>query len=198
MANGLKRGVGEQGIFVVTSRPSSSNVSAIRIEPMLRSHLDRVLEIENACFPRPWSRSLFLSELAMTATRAYFTAKLDGEIVGFGGMLMAGDECHITNVSVDPDWQRRGIAKHILLALVEEAITRGARSITLEVREGNVAGQRLYERFGFKPVGVRKNYYIETREDALVMWVRGVNKPDYAESLESIRRQIGGEIAEVS
>lgn len=165
--------------------------AVIEIEPMLRKHLDRVIEIETACFPRPWSKSLFLSELAMPATRAYFIARLGIEIVGFGGMMMAGDECHITNISVDPSRQGRGIAKHIVLAVNDEAITRGARSITLEVREGNVPGRRLYERFGFKAVGVRKNYYIETREDALVMWARRVNQPAYRQLLETIRREIG-------
>ncbi|RIK11361.1 MAG: ribosomal-protein-alanine N-acetyltransferase [Acidobacteria bacterium] len=175
----------------MTVEPANDQRQLIRIEPMLRTHLDRVIEIECACFPRPWSKSLFLSELAMPATRAYFVANLGSEIVGFGGMMMAGDECHITNISVDPLWQGRGIAKHIVLAVIDEAITRGARSITLEVREGNVAGQRLYERFGFEAVGVRKNYYVETREDALVMWVRKVNRPAYRELLETIRSEIG-------
>lgn len=182
----------------MTVQRAGDHGRVIGIEPMLRKHLDRVIEIETACFPRPWSKSLFLSELAMPATRAYFIARLGPEIVGFGGMMMAGDECHITNISVDPAWQGRGIAKHILLAVNDEAITRGARSITLEVREGNEAGRRLYERFGFKAVGVRKNYYIETREDALVMWARRVNQPAYRERLDAIRRDIDDVSAEVS
>lgn len=181
----------------MTPRRALDNGRTVAIEPMLRKHLDRVIEIETACYPRPWSKSLFLSELAMPATRAYFVARLGAEIVGFGGMMMAGDECHITNISVDPAWQGRGIAKHILLAVNDEAITRGARSITLEVREGNIAGRRLYERFGFRAVGVRKNYYIETREDALVMWARRVNQPAYRELLETIRQDISSMSAEV-
>lgn len=182
----------------MTVEPANVRGQLIRVEPMLRKHLDRVIEIENECFPRPWSKSLFLSELAMPATRAYFIARIGSEIVGFGGMMMAGDECHITNISVDPACQGQGIAKHILLAVSDEAITRGARSITLEVREGNVAGRRLYEGFGFEAVGVRKNYYVETREDALVMWARRVNQPAYRELLDAIRRDIGDVSAEVS
>lgn len=163
---------------------------AIRVEAMLRSDLERVLEIEEACYPRPWSRSLFLSELAMPATRAYFVARVGEQIVGFGGMMMAGDECHVTNISVDPVWQGRHVARHILLALLDEAITRKASAVTLEVRVSNERGRRLYERFGFEVVGVRKNYYVESREDALVMWVRGINRSSYRQLLDSIRREL--------
>lgn len=165
---------------------------AVIIEPLQKRHLKQVVKIEEACFIRPWSLALFVSELSMPATRAYFIAKAAGEIIGFGGLMMTGDDCHITTIAVEPEYQNRRVARQILLALVDEAISRGGRAITLEVRTSNLPAQILYKRFGFTPVGIRKNYYVETREDALIMWVRGVDKSAYAERLALLRRQIAG------
>lgn len=164
----------------------------VTIEPMLRRHVRKVIKIEEASFPRPWSLSLFLSELSMPATRGYFVAKLDDAIVGYGGLMMTGDDCHITTIAVAPEHLRRGIGTQILIALVDEALSRSATGITLEVRTGNLAAQNMYKRFGFRPVGIRKNYYIETGEDALIMWARNVNSAEFAAQIESIRRSVGG------
>jgi ribosomal-protein-alanine N-acetyltransferase len=101
------------------------------------------------------------------------------------------DEGHITTLAVDPGSQHRKIGTRILLALVEEARQRPVRSLALEVRVANWPAQRLYSWFGFRPVGVRKNYYAETGEDALVMWIDDVNSAEMDERLSRIRRSIG-------
>ena len=98
-----------------------------------------------------------------------------------------------TLIAVDPAWQRHAIGTRLLIALTREARAREARNLTLEVRLSNLGAQHLYRRFGFSPVGVRKNYYPETNEDALVMWVHEVDTPEYDALLHSIEATIPGE-----
>jgi ribosomal-protein-alanine N-acetyltransferase len=112
-------------------------------------------------------------------------------------MFRAVDDAHITTVAVDPAWHRHGIASRMLVALARGAIERGSVNLTLEVRMSNSGAQALYQRFGFVPAGVRKGYYPETGEDALVMWAHDVDTPAYAERLAAIERGIrGGTVVE--
>src|ERR1700694_2198856 len=117
--------------------------------------------------------SLFLSELALRSTRAYLVARVGREVVGYVGLMMTVDDGHITTIAVDPRWHRHKIGSRLLVAGAREAISRGAAaprepraggpgSLTLEVRMANLGAQELYRRLGFRPVGVRKNYYAET------------------------------------
>jgi len=165
----------------------------VSIVPMRRRHVRGVLRIEQQVYPRPWSMSLFLSELALRSTRAYFVARVGREVVGYAGLMMSVDDAHVTTIAVDPRWHRRHIGLRLLLVLAREAIARDARSLTLEVRLSNKGAQEMYRRFGFGPVGVRKNYYAETNADALVMWAHEIRSPAYAELLEGLERQIQGE-----
>jgi ribosomal-protein-alanine N-acetyltransferase len=176
----------------VAAQPDVATLT-VRIEPMRRKHLRSVLRIEQQVYPRPWSSSLFMSELALRATRAYFVARVGRELVGYAGLMMTLDEAHVTTIAVEPKRHRAKIGTRLLLVLVREAIARGATAVTLEVRMSNIGAQDLYRRFGFGPVGVRKNYYQEVNEDALVMWARDVDQPDYAALLDSIERMVPGE-----
>jgi ribosomal-protein-alanine N-acetyltransferase len=164
----------------------------VRIVPMRRRHLRSVSRIESRVYPVPWSLSLFLSELALRSTRAYYVAFVGRQLVGYAGLMMTLDDGHVTTIAVDPLWQRHKIGSRLLLTLAREARRRGATSLTLEVRLGNKAAQNLYRRFGFRPVGVRKNYYAETKEDALVMWAEDVAGPEYRRLLDLIESHIPG------
>ena len=165
----------------------------VHVVPMRRRHVRAVLRIEQQVYPRPWTMSLFLSELALRSSRAYFVARVGREVVGYGGLMLSADDGHITTLAVDPRWQRRQIASRLLLVLAREAIARETCSLTLEVRLSNRPAQELYRKFGFAPVGVRKNYYAETNEDALVMWAHEVQGREYAELLAGLERQVEGE-----
>ncbi|MBV8981540.1 MAG: ribosomal protein S18-alanine N-acetyltransferase, partial [Acidimicrobiia bacterium] len=110
----------------------------------------------------------------------------------YAGLLFSGTDGHVTTIAVDPAWHRHKIATRLLMALARQAIARGATSLTLEVRVGNKAAQELYRRFGFRPCGIRKNYYVETNEDALVMWADDVDSDEYAERLDKIETAIPG------
>jgi ribosomal-protein-alanine N-acetyltransferase len=164
----------------------------VHLVPMRRRHLRSVLRIEAQVYPRPWSLSLFMSELALRSSRAYYVARVDGVVVGYAGLMMSGDDGHITTIAVDPAWHRRKIATRLLLTLAREAVRRGAANLTLEVRVTNGGAQELYRRFGFAPAGIRKNYYVETNEDALVMWANDVDRDDYAMRLDDLARSIPG------
>ena len=165
----------------------------VHIQAMRRRHLRGVLRIEGRVYPRPWSHSLFLSELALRGSRAYFVARVGRDVVGYGGIMLTGEDAHITTIAVDPARHRQRIGTRLLLVLAREAQARGARNLTLEVRLSNHGAQELYRRFGFRPVGVRQNYYQETNEDALVMWAHEIDRPDYAALLAALERNIPGE-----
>jgi [ribosomal protein S18]-alanine N-acetyltransferase len=156
------------------------------IAPMRTKDLRGVLRIEEAVFPHPWSHRLFVEELAQRTSRAYRAAWVGRTIVGFAGQMFIDDESHVNNIAVDPDWQGRGLGAVILADLVHTAVARGARHLTLEVRVGNDRAAALYQRFGLAPVGVRRNYYPETGDDALVMWVRDIDSDEYADRLAGI------------
>ena len=162
----------------------------IEVTGMRRRHLPSVLRIEGKVYPRPWSAGLFLSELAQKNSRAYFVARHQGRVVGYAGVMILGDEGHVTNIAVDPAFHRHRIGMRLLLALVEAARDRGVKSMTLEVRRANAGAQAMYRKFGFETVGVRKGYYVETGEDAYIMWAEGVATPAYDRRLEKLRAEV--------
>ncbi len=162
------------------------------IGSMRRRHLRGVLRIEQQVYPRPWSMGLFMSELGFRSGRVYLVAKVDGVVVGYGGVMLVQDDGHITTLAVDPAWHRHGIGSRLLLALGDAAIERGIRNLTLEVRMDNRPAQELYRRFGFVPAGVRKGYYVETNEDALVMWANDVDGDEHEARAAALASTIRG------
>jgi ribosomal-protein-alanine N-acetyltransferase len=158
----------------------------LEVARMRRRHLKGVMAIERQVYPRPWSPNLFLSEMNELRNRGYFVARIGKDVVGYGGMMAYGEEAHVTTIAVDPVHHRRKIGTRLMYELVQEGLRLGARAVSLEVRVSNVGAQRLYEQFGFRPVGVRKNYYQETNEDALVMWVDDIRSAGYRRRLEEI------------
>ena len=173
-------------------QPAADGDFEIELAPMRRRHLRSVLRIEAEVYPRPWSFSLFLSELALKTSRAYIVARCGEEVVGYAGLMMALDDAHVTTIAVDPAWHRRHIATRLLLHLAELARERGAAHMTLEVRVGNTEAQNMYRRFGFRPAGIRKGYYAETNEDALVMWADDIAGEAYKTRLQEIAQRVRG------
>ena len=164
----------------------------VHLVAMRRRHLRSVLRIEALVYPRPWTLGLFLSELGLRSTRVYLVARVDGVVAGYAGLMLTSGEGHITTIAVDPVWHRHGIATRLLAALARAARERGATGLTLEVRTSNDAAQALYRRFGFAPAGIRKNYYVETNEDAIIMWAHDVDLPAYAERLDALEAEVRG------
>ena len=131
---------------------------------------DAIYEIEQACFPDPWSRESIHSELADNPRAFYLAAETDGQVVGYAGLWWILDEGHITNVAVRPGFRQLGIGARIIGTLLERTGQMGIRHHTLEVRRSNIPAQALYENFGFNVEGVRPGYYSNGHEDALIMW----------------------------
>ena len=157
----------------------------VEFRDMLPADLPRVLELETAIYPQPWSPLVFTEELSQ-ANRVYLVAVDDDDtVVGYAGLMVVAADAHITTVAVDPVARGNRLGTRLMLALADAAVEAGAEHLTLEVRMSNEAAQRLYERFGFAPVGLRKNYYRD--EDALVMWAIDIGTAEYRERLESIR-----------
>jgi [ribosomal protein S18]-alanine N-acetyltransferase len=165
---------------------SAEEPADLEIVRMRRRHLKGVMAIERQVYPRPWSPNLFLSEMGELRNRAYLVAKVGREVAGYGGLMCYGEEAHVTTIAVDPRHHRRKIGTRLMFELIQEAIRLGATAVSLEVRVTNWGAQRLYGRFGFRPVGIRKNYYQETGEDALIMWTDDIRTQDYRHRLERI------------
>jgi [ribosomal protein S18]-alanine N-acetyltransferase len=162
---------------------------ALVIAPMRRAHIRSIMPIEQQVYPRPWTAQVFVEELdqVRAGKRHYLVGTIANELVGYGGLLYVEQDAHVTNVAVHPLWRSRGIATELLLDLAWEAHRRGCNAMTLEVRHTNMSAQKLYERFGFVPVGVRKKYY-ENRDDAIVMWCADVQQQEFSNRLRQIER----------
>ena len=171
---------------------SVSEPAEVEITRMRRRHLKGVMAIEHQVYPRPWSPNLFLSEMNEFRNRTYLVAKIGKDVVGYGGVMCYGDEAHITTIAVDPMHHRKKIGTRLLYELVQEGLRLGAKAASLEVRVTNWGAQRLYGQFGFRPVGVRKNYYQETGEDAVVMWADEIASREYRQRLEELVERIPG------
>ena len=155
----------------------------IEIVPLTTDLLDEVVEIERKVYPTPWTKETFCEEMA-APRRTYLVARLDGEVIGYAGMMLVADEAHVTSVVTLPERRRERVATRLMLRVAYQAVEEGARSLTLEVRSSNKGAQALYRRFGMAPVGIRKKYYVS--EDALIMWVHDLDSPEYRQRLDQI------------
>jgi ribosomal-protein-alanine N-acetyltransferase len=135
-----------------------------------RRDVNELLEIEATQFPEPWTKGMLLDEITNTETRRYTVAVAAKKIVGYLGVMFVLDELHVNTIGTRAGFEGRGIASSLMDEAWRDAVNRGVGRATLEVATSNTRAQQLYYRYGFKPVGVRKNYYERTKEDALVLW----------------------------
>jgi [ribosomal protein S18]-alanine N-acetyltransferase len=138
---------------------------------MREEDLDQILEVEHASFTTPWSREAFYNELYNNKFAVYLVLEKDHVVIGYCGVWIVIDEAHVTNVAILPQYRGRKLGEAMLSKLMSIAREKGARSMTLEVRVTNHVAQSLYRKLGFQNGGIRKNYYSDNQEDALVMWV---------------------------
>ena len=138
------------------------------IRRMTLPDVDGVHAIEQAAFPRPWKREDFVREMTKNACARYLVAEEDGQIIGFAGAWIVLDEAHVTNIAVAAPCRGRGVGRKLTEALMQYAANLGVVYATLEVRRSNAVAQALYQSLGFEYVGVRKRYYEDNGEDALL------------------------------
>lgn len=152
----------------------------ITIRPLLHDDIDAAVALERTAGFGTWTEGIFRDELSAD-DRVYLAAESEGALAGFAGVMVVGEEAHVTNLLVAADRRRQGIATRLLKELVEQALERGARHLTLEVRSTNHSARALYERLGFAPVGVRKGYYGD--DDALILWAHDIDGAQFRERL---------------
>ena len=170
-------------------------MSTLRIAPMELADLHEVRSLDARVYRSTWSLATWRTEVEkMPVGRVYLTATKDGDHVGHAGLMAQVDEGHVATVAVHPNAQSGGIGTALMLALAREAVGCNLRAMTLEVRVSNTKALALYAKFGFVPAGVRKAYYIDDGEDAVVMWANDITESDYLSRLRSIDEQIGSSV----
>ncbi|PZM84547.1 MAG: ribosomal-protein-alanine N-acetyltransferase [Candidatus Melainabacteria bacterium] len=169
----------------------------IELRRLDKSDLDEVMEIEPVAFGNHhWSRQSFENELVNRL--GYYFAAVDAEskqLIGYSGYwLIGGDEAHITTLAVHQDYRRKRVGEVLLINNILTCRREGAKWLTLEVRVSNEKAQNLYFKFGFKNLGVRRHYYQDNGEDALMLWTENILRPEYLdvlnERIDSVQRQI--------
>lgn len=161
----------------------------LTIEPMRAADIPAVHAIESASFPTPWPPYAFRQELDTNRMAHYLVVRAGARVVAYAGVWLMVDEAHVTTFAVLPVYRRRGIGGALLSAMIDLCADLGASVVTLEVRLSNVGARRLYERFGFRPVGVRPRYYSDNAEDALIMTTERLDGPDMQHRLGELARR---------
>lgn len=138
---------------------------------MTENDIDEVLIVEEQSFTLPWSRDAFYHEMKNNRFAFYIILEDEGKVIGYCGSWIVMDEVHITNVAVLPAYRGQKLGEALMRQMMHAAEEKGAKTMTLEVRVTNFAAQSLYRKLGFQDGAIRKNYYTDNQEDALVMWV---------------------------
>ena len=147
----------------------------IKIDPMQKSEVGDVIKIEEKAYgEHHWSKDSFYGELSNNLAHYYSAFDSEGKLVGYAGSWQVIDEAHITTIAVMPELKRKKIGEALLNRIIEDCYKNKIKYITLEVRKSNEAAIGLYEKYGFKSLGVRKGYYQNNNEDALIMWTENI------------------------
>ena len=169
------------------------STAPVLIEDMTIDDIAGVQEVERSSFPVPWPANAFRHELTQNKNARYIVAREGGQIVGYAGLWLMVDEAHITTFAVLPEHRRRRIGERLLQRLFDIADEMGAEWLTLEVRVSNIGAQRLYEKYGFRRAGVRRRYYSDNNEDALIMWTDRIKDRAVREMLAKLKRALDAE-----
>ncbi|MEI7578135.1 MAG: ribosomal protein S18-alanine N-acetyltransferase [Armatimonadota bacterium] len=145
-----------------------SALATLRFVPLSKDLIDEILVIESATHSAPWSRKSFENELEHKYG-VFLVALVEGKVIGYGGTWVLVDEAHVTNVVVSPDFRGQGIGRKLMNEMLVKAREKGAVCATLELRKSNEVALKLYESMGFIQATVRKAYYPDNQEDAIVM-----------------------------
>lgn len=173
--------------MVIEKKPEIE--TPISIDRMQMDDTECVAKLDVKCFPTPWSLGAYRTEVN-NPSAYYIVAKLDDEIVGYAGMWMIMEEAHVTTIGVDPEHRGKKIGERMVVNMLDEALHRGARRATLEVRKHNYTAQNLYVKYGFHEVSIRKGYYANNNEDALVMWIDDMWNDEFLRNLRKNKERL--------
>ena len=167
-------------------RPTESP-RKLEISAMVLDDIPAILQIEELSFVSTWPPNAFVNELRDNKLAHYFTGRLDGRIVAYGGIWVILEDSHVTTIAVHPDVRGQRLGEEMLVHLLDQAIERDASWVTLEVRESNEVAQKLYRKYGFTIVSTRRGYYSDNNESALVMWAGNLKGALYASRLAALK-----------
>ncbi|MFD2628649.1 ribosomal protein S18-alanine N-acetyltransferase [Oceanobacillus kapialis] len=146
-------------------------MSDITIRNMEVMDVDQVMEVEKASFATPWTTDIFYQEIVDNQYAHYYVIEWNGKIAGYAGTWVVLEDAQVTNIAIMPELRGKKLGEKLFQYMLYQVKLNGARRLSLEVRESNLPAQRLYRKFGLVPGGIRKNYYTDNQEDAIVMWV---------------------------
>jgi len=167
-----------------------SSLLRIHIGPMRHSDIEGVSKLERRCYTLPWSSSAYVTEINNPNAHYLVGKTLDGDLIAYGGIWVIMDELHITTLAVDPSYRGQKVGERLLIVLMEEGIRRGASRATLEVRQSNRVAQNLYRKYGFQEVAMRRSYYSDNGENAVIMWAEELRSPGYQQLLREFKQQL--------
>ncbi|WP_044477358.1 ribosomal protein S18-alanine N-acetyltransferase [Paenibacillus antibioticophila] len=156
--------------MAIHNENETTPAGSVSIRKMTLEDIPDIMIIEHESFTLPWSEEAFRNELTMNHFAKYLVMELDGKPVAYAGMWTIVDEAHITNIAVRTAHRGQGLGEALLLQLIQLAMEYRIERMTLEVRESNLVAQALYRKLGFEPAGIRKAYYSDNQEDAVIMW----------------------------
>lgn len=165
-------------------------ITRVILGEMRLEDIPRVREIEQMSFRTMWPRDAYTHELRDNRLASYMVARVEKDIVGYAGMWVIMDEAHITTIAVDPIHRGQYIGERLLVGLIDSALDKGARWMTLEVRTSNAAAQALYHKYLFREIGIRKGYYSDNREDALVMWTGNLREVEFQRKYMELKKAL--------
>jgi ribosomal-protein-alanine N-acetyltransferase len=166
------------------------SVAPVVIDDMTLDDIDAVQDVERSSFPVPWPANAFRHELTQNRNARYIVARGGDRIVGYAGLWLMVDEAHITTFAVHPDQRRLRIGERLLQRLFEIAVVMNAEWLTLEVRASNLPAQKLYEKYGFRRAGVRRRYYSDNNEDALILWTERLKDRVVRDRIVALRNEL--------
>lgn len=156
--------------------PLDALVLQVRLRAMCIEDIPAVCQIEQASFQIPWTSAAFHNELTNNQFAKYTIMELNHELIGYGGMWVIIDEAHVTNIAMKESYRGKKLGTMLLVEMQRVAVSNGAHHMTLEVRASNHVAKHVYEKLGFRFMGVRRGYYTDNGEDAIIMWVDLTNK----------------------
>ncbi len=172
-----------------------TGILTVKIKPMEKSDVDSVVLIEEKAYGQHhWSKDSFMSELSNELAKYFSAFNESGELIGYAGCWQILEEAHITTIAVLPQYRRKSLGEALFVTLLEQCYRDMIKYITLEVRVSNTAAISLYEKYGFKSLGVRKGYYQDNNEDALIMWTENIFydkfKSEYGQNAHTLKGKI--------
>ncbi len=170
-------------------------IETVKIRPMVKNDIDYIVAIEEKAYgAHHWSKESFLQEISNDLAHYYSLFNEDGNLVAYAGTWHVLEEAHITNIAVDIDYRKRGYGQALLKKIIDDCYKEMIKYLTLEVRVSNNTAINLYTKYGFTSFGLRKKYYQDNNEDALIMWTKNIFYDEFKNNYEKVIKELEGKI----